>query len=225
MTSDNSSFPSRLTKIDDLTRVDHYFLEPSDECIFYGEYTARENWSYSATNKLILNYKKPVDRRGKPEWHYKDTAIKSVATLLSKSLATVLGKITLVPIPTSKSKTDPEYDDRIIRTLVAVVPPFSVNLDFRELLLQKKTMKAAHDGGTRSIAELESAYIIDETIAEPQPNWIGLFDDVLTTGCHFKAASNILKKRFPKSRITGIFIARRIPEASNFEVLFDDLDL
>jgi predicted amidophosphoribosyltransferase len=225
MTSDNSSFPSRLTKIDDLTRKDHHLLEQGDECVFYGEYTAREKWSYSATNKLILNYKKPVDRRGKPEWRYKQDAIKSVTTLLSKSLGSVLGKITLVPVPTSKVKTDAEYDNRIIRTLTAVAPPSGVKLDFRELLLQRTTMKAAHDGGARSIAELESAYIIDEKVVQPTPTWIGLFDDVLTTGCHFKAASNILKKRFPATRITGIFIARRIPEAINFDALFDDIDL
>jgi hypothetical protein len=40
------------------------------------------------------------------------------------------------------------------------------------------------------------------------PQVIGLFDDVLTTGAYFRAASGV--------RIVGFFIARRVPEAADF---------
>jgi hypothetical protein len=225
VTSANSSFPSRLTKVDDLIRGDHSFLDETDECLFYGEYTARRDWSFSTTNKLILNFKKPVERRGREEWHYKQVAIRTVASLLSSSLNTTLGRITLVPIPTSKAKSDPQYDKRIIQTLESIQPPPGTKLDVRELIVQNTTMRAAHDGGDRSIEQLVGAYHIDETKAEPLPTWIILFDDVITTGCHFKAASQVLRRRFPNARITGIFIARRIPEAVNFEILFDNPNL
>ena len=46
---------------------------------------------------------------------------------------------------------------------------------------------------------------------------IGLFDDVLTTGAHFRAASAVLKQSFPGVRIVGLFIARRVPEAADIE--------
>ena len=59
------SFPQRLSKIDDLMRCDHVYLDDSDQCYFLGEYTARMGFAYSATNNLILNFKKSVDRRGR----------------------------------------------------------------------------------------------------------------------------------------------------------------
>ena len=39
--------PARLTKIDDLTRPDHYYLSSADECYCLGEYTARAGFAYS----------------------------------------------------------------------------------------------------------------------------------------------------------------------------------
>jgi predicted amidophosphoribosyltransferase len=54
-------------------------------------------------------------------------------------------------------------------------------------------------------------------LRNPPPQAIGLFDDVLTTGAHFRAASNILQKAFPGVRVIGVFIARRVPEAADVE--------
>jgi hypothetical protein len=63
----------RLTKIDELTLPDHYRLEPTDDCYFIGEYTARGGYEQSDTNDLILNLKKvwkksiaPMSGSGKP---------------------------------------------------------------------------------------------------------------------------------------------------------------
>ena len=67
MTSD-VAFPDRFTEIDELTRPYHYWLTDDDRCYFLGEYTAGRGYSYSQTNQLILNFKKSLDRQGKPEW-------------------------------------------------------------------------------------------------------------------------------------------------------------
>ena len=133
--SSGSTFPQRLTEIDDLTRPDHSYLELSDRCYFLGEYTARKGFSFSATNHLIHNFKKPMDRRGRPEWPYKEQAIQNAATALRAAfLPEGLSVLTLVPIPPSKAKTDPLYDDRMVQMLRAIrpVPP----LDIRELVIQ-----------------------------------------------------------------------------------------
>lgn len=58
-----STFPQRLTKIDDLTRPDHFYLTPEDACYFLGEYTARKGYAFSPTNQLVLNFKKSLDKR------------------------------------------------------------------------------------------------------------------------------------------------------------------
>src|SRR5262245_51936608 len=107
MTSGSTSFPQRFTKVDELTRGDHTYLNADDECLFFGDYSARKVFAHSATNNLILNFKKPLSRKGKPGWHYKARAIKEVAAAFSQNLGGSLAYITLVPVPTSKLKTDP----------------------------------------------------------------------------------------------------------------------
>src|SRR6202521_4317351 len=99
MTSGNT-FPQRLTKIDDLTRPDHFYLTPEDDCYFLGEYTARKGFSFSATNQLVLNFKKSVDRRGRPEWQHKERAIREVGQAFAIAINPEwLASVTLVPIP------------------------------------------------------------------------------------------------------------------------------
>ena len=79
-------FPTRLTKVDALMLDDHWYLSEGDICYFLGEYTAREGFSFSATNDLILNLKKGVDRRGRPGWRYKERAIRVAATAFRDAL-------------------------------------------------------------------------------------------------------------------------------------------
>ena len=81
-----STFPRRLTKIDDLTRADHSYLTTADACYFLGEYTARKGYAFSPTNRLIFNLKKGMERRDRPEWRYKAVAIQTVADALRAAL-------------------------------------------------------------------------------------------------------------------------------------------
>ena len=86
-------------------------------------------------------------------------------------------------------------------------------LDVRCLIQQTVSIKASHatrDGNRASVEELISNYQLDETLTNPAPTVIGIFDDVLTVGRHYRAMHTILSKRFPGVPITGIFIARTI---------------
>jgi predicted amidophosphoribosyltransferase len=67
---------------------------------------------------------------------------------------------------------------------------------------------------------LEAGYILDRQLLAPLPQAIAVVDDVLTTGAHFVAVSNILRREFPSTSIVGLFIARRVPQAANFEDFF-----
>ena len=116
-----STFPLRLTKIDDLTRPDHSYLTAADDCYFLGEYTARKGYAFSATNQLVLNFKKAMDKRGTAQWRYKEQAIGEAAAAFRTALNDDwLNVATLVPIPPSKAKGDPLYDDRLVRMLHAI---------------------------------------------------------------------------------------------------------
>lgn len=120
--------------------------------------------------------------------------------------------ITIVPIPPSKSLDHPEYDDRIWTVLeglkIKVADKFK--LDIRKLVYQSKSYIASHTTLNRiSYEELLSLYRIKEEFCSPEPSFILLVDDVLTSGCHYKAMKSILKSRFPNTKLAAIFLARR----------------
>jgi hypothetical protein len=199
-----------FTAVDDLLRPLYPHLTAADQCYFLREYTAGRGYAGSETNHLILNLKKPPDRRGKPEWRYKERAIEQIAREFRDSVnLSALRRVTLVPMPPSKAKDDPLYDDRMLQVLRAV--DVEGQLDIRELLLGAASMPAAHLAAQRpTIAQLVANLIVDASLAEPAPSMIALVDDVLTTGAHFVAAKAVLAARFANLPIRGLFVARRV---------------
>jgi hypothetical protein len=82
---------------------------------------------------------------------------------------------------------------------------------------------AAHEAGSGerpSVEDLLAIYEIDETLAQPAPTAIGIFDDVLTAGTHYRAMEITLRNCFPGVPIFGIFIARRVFPTSDFDEFF-----
>ena len=216
MTSGNT-FPKNFTKIDDLMLPDHYYLSKDDLCYFLGEYTARKDHSYSYTNSLIWNFKKSMDRRGQPEWRYKAEAILQVAAAFKVALGEgALSGMTFVPIPPSKSKSDPLYDDRLTKMLNAIRP--TPKPDIREIIVQQSSADAVHLSSDRPTPEeFANGYKIDESLTMPEPGCIVIVDDVITTGAHFQAAKKVLSECLPAVQIIGLFIARRVPDSSELD--------
>ena len=65
-----------------------------------------------------------------------------------------------------------------------------MRVDFRELIVQVRTIATAHRSGDfgPKVGEILENYEIDESLAEREPKVIALFDDILTAGSHFTAA-------------------------------------
>jgi hypothetical protein len=209
-----------LTKVDELilrTQA-HWHLDEGDNCYFYGEYTARRGFNFSHTNQLIFNFKKGLEKRANPyEWDYKLRAIRQAGQMLRQTLAgkenlEALKSATLIPIPPSKAKSDPLYDDRVLSMLQILST--NLALDIRELVIQKETTESSHSAGYRpSPDELAVNYAIDPHLQDPTPRSIWIFDDVLTTGAHFKAMKKVMGQVYPAIPCIGIFLARRVLEA------------
>lgn len=202
----------RFTKIDELIRSDHPYLAPEDNCFFLGEYTARAGFSFSETNQLIANFKKSLTKKDLPEWRYKDEAIREIANKFRAAFPEdFLTTVTLVPIPPSKAKDDPLYDDRVLRVLEIL--GFGLDVDIRELILQHESTDPVHESEERpSPTTLLQNYHLDVTIADPPPKAVALFDDLITAGAHFKAAQSVIAVQYPDMPIFGIFVARRVPQ-------------
>ena len=95
-------------------------------------------------------------------------------------------------------------------------------LDIRELVVQTKSIEAVHASAKRpDPAELEEIYRVDDRLIEPAPESIAIVDDILTTGAHFRAMKSVLSARFPSSKIIGLFLARRVPDTSDYERLME----
>lgn len=206
-----------LLQIDAATRGDHVFLRPDDYCLYLGDYTARGGYGCSPINDLVLNFKKPVARRGRAEYVHKERAIERVGRFFRDSFVPdAFRQATFVPVPPSKAKDHPEYDDRVIRSLVhmagLVQGELNVTADVRELVVQRQSYEPSHsaNSGTRMHADdLAPLYRIDDALAQHPPTQILVVDDVLTTGSHFVAMKTVLANKFPGAWIGGLFIARR----------------
>lgn len=214
--------PSRLGEIGEQQRADHYHLPADAVCYHWGEYTPYEHtngklWNYSPTNRLIANFKKSPDRRGTSEWQYKEQAIERVATAFSRLVnwhnATKASGTAIVPIPPSKSRGHPLFDDRMMRMLARVEQLTRLPLDVRDCLSFSGANAASHQESNRPTPDaLYNDLQIDDAtggLAEP-PTRILVFDDVLTSAAHFVATSRKLNDAFPQAKIIGFFIARRV---------------
>jgi predicted amidophosphoribosyltransferase len=200
----------RLLQIDASNIGDHARLLPTDACLYAYEYTSGRDYSFSQTNDLINNLKKKPSTSSAAAIRYKSGAIQTCSKLFASTLNEKwLDEATLVPIPGSKALGHPDYDDRMSQVLRGI----RAKVDVRELLRQKTSTTAAHEvgGGRRiTVEELLADYEVVEALAALAPRQIGIFDDVLTAGTHYRAAHNVLSRRFPGVPITGLFVARRV---------------
>jgi predicted amidophosphoribosyltransferase len=199
----------QLQQLDELLRPQHFFIEADDNCFFLREYTARAGYGHGETNNIISNLKKKLDRKGKPEWRYKEIAIQQAGQELRAAIGDeLLRKFTVVPMPPSLSKSNPMYDDRMLR-IVGVMTE-GLGCDVRELVLQSQDMQPSHETGVRARPEnLYGVYYVDEAVAAPTPVNVLVVDDVLTAGAHFAGMKRRLLERFPSVAIFGVFYARR----------------
>jgi hypothetical protein len=202
--------PIRLRQIDDSNRNDHTRLYADDVCYFLYEYTSGRNYSFSATNSLISNLKKKPSISSQNEIYYKNRDVTQCARSFVGSLNPEwLKQVTLVPVPGSKAIGHLDYDNRIDRMCRSM----GHSVDVRNLVVQIDSTVAAHEAGSGdrvTVAELLALYHIDEALVAPPPAILGIVDDVLTAGTHFRAMHRILTERFPGVAIAGLFIARRV---------------
>jgi hypothetical protein len=105
---------------------------------------------------------------------------------------------------------DNEFDDRLMRTLELAFEGYDV--DLRHLLYQVRSTPADHLGSPRlPAAVLFENLCVDATSlrARPVRQRIHLFDDVLTTGKHYKCCERRLRDALPHTPISGVFLLRR----------------
>lgn len=207
--------PKRLSTVDPTLIADHYHLEPCDTCLYIWEYPRHGGYKRGSTNSLILNFKRqPIIVAESPhEAAYKQRAIAHCAAALRALIEPPWFNhhATIVPIPPSKAPQHPDHDNRLLRTLALATQGYTA--DIRPLIAQTRSTCADHEGTTRQAMEqLRSITRINDHLASrPVRSTLIVFDDVLNSGKHFKVAQDLLHRRFPRSTILGVFLARCLP--------------
>lgn len=181
------------------------FLKEGDLCYYTREFISHGGYAASEANQLISNFKKTVDRKGKSEWYYKEKSIEQFSEEIASSIS---AKCIITYIPTSKHKSDPQYDSRMEETCRKVVLKNKL-MSFEEPIVVKNTIEASHCGGTRNVRELSQNY-----------EWIGfsqkpdcpivLIDDVLTKGAHFRACKDLILHHYNELSVVGLFWAKAV---------------
>jgi hypothetical protein len=218
-TAGAASVPAALTRLDEANRADHIYLTASDRCAYLGQYysgTVRANDNGNALcHRLLRNYKCEPSRALSDPSHrrYKQEAIATLGGWLRQAVPRrVAESCTWIPIPPSQQADDPEFDDRLARTLLLAFQGYDV--DVRNLLFQVCSTPRDHAGRARlSEQALFKILRIDETQLAQRSvrERVVLFDDVLTSGKHFKCCERRLKDVLPDTPIAGVFLMRRAP--------------
>jgi hypothetical protein len=199
--------------LDAASLADHTHLSALDRCYCLAEYLPGYCRRTGHVNQLIADLKcKPsiaaVDPRRR---HYKLQAIIDVAAALRAAVSRQRAEsATWVPIPPSRVSADSDYDDRLLQVVARAF--FGYDLDLRLLLYQTRSVDADHTLGQRlSMDALGDLIRLDQRALRIRPPraQIVLFDDVLTSGKHYKCCERRLREFLPHSRISGLFVARR----------------
>jgi hypothetical protein len=141
--------------------------------------------------------------------YYKVRALVHAARAVRELSASVFAfeECMFVPIPGSKAREDPDYDDRLMRMLSIAFRDTPAQV--RELLWQSEGTRADHDSAARlsRAALLRITHCAGTRGAAPRP-CIVLVDDVLSSGKHFEVACTLLRREFPQAELCGLFLAR-----------------
>jgi hypothetical protein len=189
----------------DVVEAAPIYLDGSDNCYYAREYISNGGFKASETNQLISNFKKPVTARGTGQWQYKEAAIRQFA----KELLEVLPDDAIIAqIPSSKCKTDPAYDSRVIDGLRLVMKR-KPSIRLVEPIEAVASTQAAHLGGTRNPLTIYNNLRWSGGLPD-NANHIIFVDDVITTGAHYKACKRIVLENHTNIQVVGVNWARTV---------------
>jgi hypothetical protein len=163
---------------------DHCYLDTTDECYFAGEYGTLDQ---PAVKSQIIALKQGSEQ-----------AIVRIAEQMAGALPPEWGAYTFVPMPPSSGAVSP------LTLMVRQLPA----RDIRELLTQSQDTPASHCGWRPTPGQRATILALNEREADPEPEAVVIVDDVLATGSHFRSAKMVIRERWPRMRVIGVFLAR-----------------
>ena len=179
-------------------------ISRDDVCAYLLEKES-EGYSASDANNLIYNFKKPVNRKGLPDWRYKDIAINTISEMVNNI---AFPNCIIVPAPTSNPRYSANWDSRIDQVVDSIV---TEAITVEKILDVNSSVTPAHLGGSRDIDSIKAQTICYELKNTAMVDTIIIVDDVLTTGAHFKAWKELILETYPSiKKVYGLFFALHV---------------
>jgi len=165
---------------------EHCYLDTHDECYFIDEYECRHR---TGLRSSIISLKQS-----------NPATVVAIADELTRAIPTRwAADYTFVAMPSSNGTPG---------ALCSVLEHVPL-LDRRRLLIQHVDTPSSHHGWRPSPAQRMEILALNEPELYPSPQrCVAIVDDVLATGSHFRAAKALVRQRWPKIRVIGIFLAR-----------------
>lgn len=190
------------------------YIEETDFCIYARDYISGKNYNYCETNQLISNFKKSgLKKDKKNEWMYRNRAIEQFKLEIQQLFKQLFKKPDsknklkiITAIPSSKKKNEPEYNNRFEDLFNKLRKSDSSLIEAWPVEI-KKTIQASHRGGERNPEYIKENYVW-KGFKKRLPKILFVFDDIITTGAHFRAMSDFLRDNKYKGHIIGIIWAR-----------------
>ena len=210
----NAASPGRVELLDELARIDHSFLRANDRCWYLAEYVSGAGSRVGSVNQLIANLKcsPSVAATNPRRRRHKRRAMEELAAALREAVSRSWAEgATWIPIPPSRSAGDCNYDDRLVHILRKAFAGYDT--DIRTVLFQLESMTADHCNPRRiGIQWLFERIRVSWSVLASRPlrDELVLFDDVLTTGKHYRCCERRLRDALPNIPISGLFVARRV---------------
>ena len=197
----------RLSRIDELTRREHYYLGDQDLCYYFGEYSGRGGQAFGTMSALIRDLLQPRDPAVSKQEYWKDRALSRVAQWMNEVFdPACIADATFVPLPQSGSGVRTDNDDRICR----ILKRSAVRLDIRRLIEMEGPISPGEFSSLRSGPDALYGHMrVVLALTEPKPRAIFLVDDLLTTGANYIAAKKRVLQLLPDVPVFGLFIARK----------------
>jgi predicted amidophosphoribosyltransferase len=199
---------------DNRTRADHAYLAAHDQCWWLTEYLSGRRLQPGSTSRLILSLKSEPSRIAFDPRRARDRrqAVRAIAELLRSAVAREWAEqATWIPIPPARVSFDIGQDHRLLPVLRTAFSGYDV--DVRTILTLRDGAIPDHVQPRRSSPEaLYGRLQINWHLlcARPLRDRLVLFDDVVTTGKHYRCCEQRLRSALPQAVVTGLFVARRV---------------
>lgn len=196
-------------RIDQIIMSRYPHLNSSDVAGFAREYQPGQGYQAGQTNQLINNFKKDISKKNTPQWYWRNQAVGQFASEFNTLIGSLsVPNIYVTSIPSSKTKNDPNYDNRFEDMFSILKSNNNKVIDVWPVTATTST-QSSHLGGTRNPSQIMANYQWNG-FSETEPTTLFVLDDVVTSGSHFRAFSDFCRANNYNGEIIGVFWARCI---------------